>query len=332
MKVSSEVTWMKAARAGWTARCGHRHAEDVHADSSDEVLPDDAPCPRAMATVSANLLQIVAQQHHIRALAGDISAGAHRDADAASANAGASLTPSPTIATTRPLASGASRARAFLGQQFGGDLVDAQCRGDGPGHHVRIAREQDGPDPHRLNARWRGGLQAGRYRRWPWRQAIGRRAQPRPPDAGLAVAQRYPERRCRDRASACGCRPTPPCRPSRIDSATGRVVEALGFLQREPVRVAYATIVLPSGCSERNSADAAASSTSASGSPGTGISACTSGGPTSGCRFCRAPQCRRAKSSRYRPPLMIAPAARPVRCHREWPAACRRRCRRRRRR
>ena len=62
----------------------------------------------------------------------------------ASASAGASLMPSPTMATTSPFAlQRAHVARLVLGHQLGHHAIDAQARGDGLGDAARVARHQE---------------------------------------------------------------------------------------------------------------------------------------------------------------------------------------------
>ena len=62
------------------------------------------------SSTAATILKIVVGQHHVRGLFRYVSPGdSHGYADSAALRAGASLTPSPVMATTRP---------AFDGPQF----------------------------------------------------------------------------------------------------------------------------------------------------------------------------------------------------------------------
>ena len=92
------------------------------------------------------------------------------------ASAGASLTPSPTIATTRPRPGGGGSTVCLLGRQDVGDhLVDSQLAGNGRGRPARIAGDQDGRRPSPRSC------EGAPPRSWPDRR-------PRPPASpALAV-------------------------------------------------------------------------------------------------------------------------------------------------
>ena len=76
------------------------------------------------------------------------------------ARAGASFTPSPAMATMRPLLLQAANDRAFLiGQHLGLDFVHAQLSGHGLGGAAIVAGEHDdahplGPQDIECLARW----------------------------------------------------------------------------------------------------------------------------------------------------------------------------------
>ena len=117
----------------------------------------------------------------------------------AAARAGASLTPSPAMATTRPSARSALDDVALVvGQHLGLDPVDAQAAGDGLGGDLVVAGEHDDLDALRSQRLERGGgglldgvgdgehaRDAGRRRRrrrrWRRRRAAGRPRRPARP-------------------------------------------------------------------------------------------------------------------------------------------------------
>ena len=80
----------------------------------------------------------------------------------AAASAGASLTPSPAIATTRPsLTQPLDHCALLLGQHLGFDILDAEAPGDGLCSGPIVAGQHD--DAHavlrqQLESLWRGGL------------------------------------------------------------------------------------------------------------------------------------------------------------------------------
>ena len=65
------------------------------------------------------------------------------------ASAGASLVPSPHMATSLPLAcSSRMSLQLVLGRRLGEEIVDAGLRGDGGGGHRVVAGDHDGADAH----------------------------------------------------------------------------------------------------------------------------------------------------------------------------------------
>ena len=70
------------------------------------------------------------------------------------ASAGASLTPSPTIATTRPSACSRRTTSAFSdGQDLGDHLVDPDLGGHGAGRRLVVAGQQDRAQAERAQPR-----------------------------------------------------------------------------------------------------------------------------------------------------------------------------------
>ena len=138
------------------AEGGKDDAERIDRDRAGEVLPDDAPRPARDAQAS--------RRSATRSLPSSTTSALSRATSVpepiatptlASASAGASLTPSPTMATMRPSPSTSVRTRASLssGSRFGRDLVDAELRADGVGDRRGIAGEQDRADAHRVERR-----------------------------------------------------------------------------------------------------------------------------------------------------------------------------------
>src|SRR5712691_1424883 len=88
-----------------------------------------------------------------------------------------------------------------------------------------------------------------------------------------------------------------------MDTASRRRAKMLGSAMDRPEACACATMVLPSGCSERNSAAAAASRTASAVTPATGRIARTAGVPkVSVPVLSRTIVVTLPSSSRYRPP------------------------------
>ena len=72
---------------------------EVVLDEATDVVVDRAP----LFDRRGDRREVVVEQDDVRGLAGDVGATApHRDAESAARSAGASLTPSPVMATTSP--------------------------------------------------------------------------------------------------------------------------------------------------------------------------------------------------------------------------------------
>jgi hypothetical protein len=83
MKTISDETWMKAASSGFNrpnAAKPSPHA--VHEQCADEVCPDDAAASPGDGQRLHELEQVIYQEDHIRALAGNVRSRSHRHADA----------------------------------------------------------------------------------------------------------------------------------------------------------------------------------------------------------------------------------------------------------
>ena len=155
----------------------------------------------------------------------------------AAARAGASLTPSPAMATTRPSACRAGDDVALVvGQHLGLDPVDAQAAGDGLGGDPVVAGEHDDLDAVRAQGGQRrgGGVldrvgdgeepgeacrRRRRRRRWRRRRAGGRAS------ASSAAAstslRRSGSRRCRAATRRPSTVPATPCPAGASKSLTG---------------------------------------------------------------------------------------------------------------
>ena len=114
------------------------------------------------------------------------------------ASAGASLTPSPTMATTRPSRLQAADDLGLAGgQDVGDDLADADLGGDRGGGRGVVARQQHGPEAERLELRARRPRWTASRRR-PRRS--GRARAPSQPTATTVWPCGLRRRRARPRA------------------------------------------------------------------------------------------------------------------------------------
>ncbi len=81
MNVNSEATWIKVANNGFSRPNAARAMRLCLRSSSVEVLQNDSPAIPGDANSLYKLAQVIADQHHICALAGQIRSCSHRNAD-----------------------------------------------------------------------------------------------------------------------------------------------------------------------------------------------------------------------------------------------------------
>ena len=205
----------------------------------------------------------------------------------ACASAGASLTPSPTMATTSPRAC-SSRTFAALsaGEHLGEELGDAHARRHGRGGVAPVAREHrdlQSPLPEPPDRVLRSRLFPVRHREDAQQPAVGRHEQGRlalrrqsarrrpPPPTGRSPR---PGERPRSRRRRGG---PGPCRRRRGPSSTSIASTAGGTM---PFSRAASTIARASGCAEPCSSAAAAPSSSGSDTPATWTRSVSRGRPS----------------------------------------------------
>ena len=102
MNVNSDETWIKAASRGLIIRRRQTDTESVDNQRSVEVLENHRAAPARGFDRRGELPQIVSDQEHIRAGMSDLGSAAHRHAHMGVRERGASLMPSPIMATVRP--------------------------------------------------------------------------------------------------------------------------------------------------------------------------------------------------------------------------------------
>ena len=127
---------------------GQRDRDDVVAGRPPEVLHHLAVGRPAERDDSRHVSRIASHEHDVARLDGDVRAGADRDPDVRRTSAGASLTPSPTIATRLPCRCTSWIFAAFSSGSTSANTVSmpssaATAFGDG----LRIAGHHDDFDP-----------------------------------------------------------------------------------------------------------------------------------------------------------------------------------------
>ena len=136
------------------ARGRQSDAECINTQSTEEIGPDDSPgAPREEERVG-KFRQIVTEQHHIGALPGHIRSGAHGNSDLRFDQRRSVVDSIANHRDDAPFERQTLDSVALvLGQQVGGNLGDAELRGDLIGDRPRISRQQHGPQAQRMNSR-----------------------------------------------------------------------------------------------------------------------------------------------------------------------------------
>ena len=205
----------------------------------------------------------------------------------AAASAGASLTPSPAIATTRPAALQRCTTALFcVGQHLGLDLGDAEPARHRLGRGAVVAGQHDDAHALGLQRRQRRGRRRldrigdGDHAREPCRRPR-RRSRSRRRGASLRPALAAPRRRCRARRGTWRCRAQPACpRPRRARPCRSASRSPVTAASAMPRSFAARTIASASGCSLARSTLAASRSNSVSSKPAAGTIAVTAGLPS----------------------------------------------------
>ena len=226
---------MNAASSGSRKPAGECDSDSVNGDRPGEVLPDDAPRVAARWRVTSTKRRGRCRAaRHRRSRAPHRCRSPSRTPTFASVSAGASLTPSPTIATTRPVrrAPGCGR-RLSSGSRSASDFGDAEPAATASATSSVVAGEQDRVYPHSGRAPRRRRLASGRTasaiaiapRRRPSRATNDVRA--------AKAASRLGSRRVHSRQRRSQLANGPRCRPARSrcpptgsDATSGRVVRS----------------------------------------------------------------------------------------------------------
>jgi hypothetical protein len=107
---------------GYSDAGRHGHAERVVDEREEQVLADVASSSPAEPRARTSPRRSPLHQGDAGALHRDVGPGAHRDPTSACARAGASLMPSPAIATRGPRLQALDDGRLLIGQHLGLDL------------------------------------------------------------------------------------------------------------------------------------------------------------------------------------------------------------------
>jgi hypothetical protein len=266
-----------------------------------EVLPNNSACATGDLERFDKAHEVVSEQHDICTLLSDIGARPHGDADV---RFGERRCVVDTVPHHRHrsllLHEGLDPGELILRQEFCLDLPDAERMADGRGNRQGVAGEQS---IARLASGRTVSATATAPRSFPSRatRTSDAASTPWPSKAGTAIRLSCIHALLPTRTVA------PPIRASM--PRPGVYANRSGSVTVRPWACAWATIARPSGCSERNSAAAAASSRSSACTPASGKIDCTAGRPK-----VRVPVLSRTtvstlpKVSRCTPPLTMAPS------------------------
>jgi hypothetical protein len=278
---------------------GQRDRGDVVAEGPAEVLLDRAQRGAAEADGVGGGAQVAGDEREVGGLDGDVGAGADAQAEVGLGERGASLTPSPTMATTRP---SACRRRIDVGlvggQDLGDDLVDADLGGDRARRSSRCRRSAGRAAARAPSAtrRLRGAVldgvgddehgggapvPAGGDRGLPAR--LGGAA------GGVELGRRCSAQSAEQRGPADDQRVAV---DDALDPEALAVGEALDARQR-PSAARGRAMAWAIGCSEACSSAPTSRSASSRSTPSATVTSTASSCRWSRCRSCRARRCRR---------------------------------------
>ena len=285
----------------------HRNADHVVDERPEQILPAScASCARDSAIACASAAQVAAHQHNVRRLDRDVGAVPIAMPTSACASAGASLMPSPTIATTLPCRCSAVTPRPSPSGSASATtaLMPAASR-HGIGGARGVAGEHDDVETESAQRRATASREVGGSDRRP------RHAATQPSIATNTMV--FPSRARRSASSRSGARRPLPARASRPRCRIGRggrrpspdsASAWLDWRSRRASAASHASIaaraahdrvgerMLRKSFDRRDSARASRPRWS----PGAGTNV-GHGGPAlrSPCRSCRARPCRRRR-------------------------------------
>ena len=224
--------------------------------------------------IARDVARVTPHEHDVAGLDRHVGAGADRDPTSAVTSAGASFTPSPTIATRFPRACELLHLRRLLlRQHLGEDRVDAELLATALGDRLRVAGQH-----HDLDAapcsRWTASHDSGRIASATANAASAvaiEQVDDGLPALGRVVGEGSRAPRRRDPARRQQIRPTDR-QMATVDDAPaprgpGMAWKPLGRGTAMPRSSALPTIAARDGCSESRSTAAASRSASSSGTP-----------------------------------------------------------------